>query len=204
MDKKLSLTQLDVLKELGTIGAGRAATALADLIGARVEISVPQTSLIPLENISNLFGDSERVFFVLDMGMSGDVNGRIFLLFTPEDARVLSGGLLGKTADEINFNDDMFQSSLKESANILSGSFISALAEMTNKNIISSVPSLAQDMVGAILDFIFIQIAQYSEEALYIKTELRVKGLESGGFFLFFPSTQSLREIFDALGLKEE
>lgn len=203
MDKKLSLTQLDVLKELGTIGSGRAATALADLIGAKVEITVPQASLIPLENISHFLGGSERVFFVLDMGMSGDVNGRIFLLFSPEDARVLSSTLLGKNPDEVDFNDDMFQSTLKESANILCGSFLTALAEMTNKNIISSVPSLAQDMVGAILDFIFIQIAQYSEEALYIKTELKVKDLESGGFFLFFPSTESLIDIFDALGVKE-
>lgn len=204
MDKKLSLSQLDVLKEIGTIGSGRAATALADLINTKVEISVPQVSLIPLENISGLFGGSERILFVLDMGMSGDVSGRIFLLFSPQDAKILSGSLLGKTADQIDFKDAMFQSSLKECANILAGSFISALAEMTNKNILSSVPSLAQDMVGAILDFIFIQIAQYSEEALYIKTDLRVKGLELGGFFLFFPSSQSLREIFEALGFKGE
>jgi chemotaxis protein CheC len=203
MDKRLSLTQLDLLKEIGTIGAGRAATAMADLIGVRVEISVPQTSLVPLENISNLLGGSELVFFVLDMGIGGDVLGRIFLLFSPEDAKRLSSILLGKTAEEIDFNDDLFQSSLKETANIISGSFVAALAELTNMNILSTVPSLAMDMVGAILDFIFIQIAQYSEEALFIKTNLKVSGLNLDGRFLFFPHSESLRGIFDILGLKE-
>jgi len=203
MDKRLSLTQLDLLKEIGTIGGGRAATALADLIGAKVEISVPQVSLIPLENISNLLGGGEQLFFVLDMGISGEIQGRIFLLFSPEDARTLSSVLLSKAPEEINFNDDLFRSSLQESANILSGSFISALAEFTNMNILSGVPALAMDMVGAIMDFVFIQIAQYSEEALFIKTDLRVSGLKLDGISLFFPHSESLRKIFEALGLKE-
>ena len=203
MNERLSLNQLDLLREIGTIGAGRSATALADLTGEKVEISVPQASLVPLENISSLLGGLERLLFVLDMEIKGDISGRIFLLFLPEDAKLLSSYLLGKPKDQLNSNDEMFQSSLKESANILSGSYITALAEMTNLNVISSVPSLAIDMVGAILDFIFIQIAQYSEEALFIKTDLKVKGLNLEGLFLFFPSNESLKKIFGALGMKE-
>jgi len=203
MNERLSLNQLDLLREIGTIGAGRSATALADLTGEKVEISVPQASLVPLENISSLLGDMERIFFVLDMEIKGDISGRIFLLFPPEDAKLLSSYLLGKPKDQLNSNDEMFQSSLKESANILSGSYITALAEMTNLSVINSVPSLAIDMVGAILDFIFIQIAQYSEEALFIKTDLKVKGLNLEGLFLFFPSKESLKKIFEALGMKE-
>ena len=203
MNKKLSLTQLDLLKELGTIGVGRAATALADLVGNRVEIAVPQTSIIPLEHISTMLGQSDKEFFVLDIGISGDVMGRIFLLFSPDYARALSGTLLGKAPEEIDFNDDLFKSSLKESANILCGSFVSALAELTNMNIFTSVPSLAMDMVGAILDFIFIQIAQYSEEAFYIKTDFKVSDLRFDGCFLFFPHGDSLAHIFNTMGLKE-
>ncbi|MFC1592422.1 chemotaxis protein CheC [Candidatus Omnitrophota bacterium] len=204
MDRRLSLSQLDLLRELGTIGAGRAATAMADLIGAKVEISVPQTTLIPLENISGLLGGSEQTFFVLDMGMAGDVQGRIFLLFLPEDAKTLAGGLIGKSVEEIDLNDEMFKSALKESANIICGSFIAALAELTNMNIFTTVPSLAMDMVGAILDFIFIQIAQHSEEALYIKTDLKVSNMKFNGLFLFFPHSESLLNIFEALGLSGE
>lgn len=203
MNEKFSLSQLDLLKEIGTIGAGKAATALADLLTERVEISVPQANIIPLENISNLFGGMERLFFVLDMEIKGDVSGRIFLLFSPDDAKYLTGALLGKPKEQLEFDDDMFQSALKESANIICGSYISALAEMTNLKMLSSVPSLALDMVGAILDFIFIQIAQYSEEALFIKTDLKVRGLNLEGLFLFFPHQESLRKIFAVLGLKE-
>jgi len=203
MTEKLSLNQLDLLKEVGTIGGGKAATALADLIGGRVEISVPQVSLIPLENIAALLGGMDKTFYVMDLDIRGDILGRIFLMFSPKDAKYLSSHLMGKPQEEIDVNDEMFQSSLKEATNILSGSYISALAEMTNLNMICGVPSLAVDMVGAILDFIFIQIAQYSEDALYIKTALKVKGSDLEGLFLFFPNSDSLRKIFEVAGVKE-
>jgi len=204
VNKRLSLSQLDVLKEMGTIGAGRAATALSDLIAKKVEITVPEVSLVPIENVSNLLEERDKLFFVIDMEITGDVSGRIFLLFSPDDARILAGSLLGKPKEGLDLRDELLQSSLKESANILSGSYVSALADMTNLNILISSPTLAIDMVGAILDFIFIQIAQYSEDALIIKTNLKVSDVNLEGLFLFFPSSESLTRIFTTLGLNEK
>lgn len=200
---RLSLRQLDLLKEIGTIGSANAATALADLINKKVEIIVPKVSLVPLENIASLLGASDKLYFVLDIEIKGDLSGRMFLLFPPDDARYLAGALLNKPKEELEFNEEMFQSSLKESANILSGSYVAALAEMANMTILTSVPSLAMDMVGAILDFIFIQIAQYSEQALLIKTDVKVSGESLEGLFLLFPSTESLNKLFEIFGLKE-
>ena len=174
------------------------------MIAKKVEITVPEVSLIPIENVSNLLEERDKLFFVIDMEISGDVSGRIFLLFSPDDARILAGSLLGKPKEGLDLRDELLQSSLKESANILSGSYVSALADMTNLNILISSPTLAIDMVGAILDFIFIQIAQYSEDALIIKTNLKVSDVNLEGLFLFFPSSESLTRIFTTLGLNEK
>lgn len=203
MDKRLSLSQLDLLKEMGTIGAGRAATSLSDLIAKKVEITVPQVSLIPLENISGLLSDREKLFIVIDMEIEGDMLGRIFLLFPPEDAKHLCAGSIGKAEDQIDLKDEMFQSALKEFANILCGSYIAAMSDTAKLNIMISTPNLAIDMVGAILDFIFIQIAQYTDEALYIKTNLKVSEVNIEGLFLFFPDAESLKKLFETLGLNE-
>jgi chemotaxis protein CheC len=202
MSERLSLTQADLLKEVGTIGSATAATALADMVATKVEISVPQVSIVPLENISSIFNGMENLFFVLDMEIKGDIGGRIFLLLSPKDAQFLGGALLGRPNEEIDLNDELFKSSLKEACNILGGAYVSALADMTSMTILTSIPSLALDMVGAILDFIFIQIAQEAEEALYIKTDLQVRGLKLEGLFLLFPTSESLQKIFDTLGVK--
>ncbi len=201
-EQRLSFTQLDVLKEIGTIGSATAATALADMVASKVEISVPQVSLVPLENLASILDSADKLYFVLDMEITGDIGGRIFLLLSPEDSMFLASALLGKPKEELDFKDDMFRSSLQEACNILGGAYVSALADMTSFTILTSIPSLAMDMVGAILDFIFIQIAQTSEEALFIKTDLQVKGLSMEGLFLLFPTSDSLQRIFNVLGIK--
>ena len=203
MDENLSSTQLDVLRELGTVGAGRAATAFAELIDLKVEITVPEAKLVPLEDISHFLGDADRPFFVLDGQLEGEIQGRILLLLSPDDARGISSLLLGKDPSEINFDDAMVKSSLMECTNILSGSYITALVEMTNLRIIPSVPHLAMDMVGAILDFVFIQIAQYSEQAFFIKTDLKINQKNLQGLFLLFPDVESIEKIFHALNINK-
>ncbi len=202
MYSRLNLTQLDVLKELSTIGSANAATALSSLVSGKVDITVPQVNLVPLENISSLFGGMDKLLFVLDTELRGDIAGRIFIFLSTEDAKCLGGILLGKSPEEVNIEEEMFLSSLKESANILGGSYISALAEMTNMTILNSTPSLAIDMVGAVLDFIFIQIAQYSEEVLFIRNSLQVQGKNLNGLIMLFPDSESLTKIFEKLNIK--
>ncbi len=204
-DEKVSLRQLDLLKEIGSIGSASAATALSELIDNQVDIVVPQVKLVPLDNIADLLGGMEKIYFVSVLEINGDIEGTIFLLFSLEHSIRLAGMLLEKINEKKNrgVDDELFQSCLKESANILCGAYISALAEMTNLNITTSVPFLARDMVGAILDFIFINLAAEVENALVIKTDVNVSGSSIEGLFLLFPNSQSLKKIFDTFGLKE-
>ncbi len=202
MYSRLNLIQMDVLKELSSIGSANAATALSSLVSSKVEITVPQVNLVPLENISSLFGGMDKLLFVLDTELKGDISGRIFIFLSLEDAKGLGGMLLGKSPEEIDIREEMFLSSLKESANILGGSYISALAEMTNMTILNSTPSLAIDMVGAVLDFIFIKIAQYSEEVLFIRNSLQVHGKNLNSLIMLFPDNESLIKIFETLNVK--
>lgn len=200
-EEHVSFNQIDVLREIATIGSGRAATALAELLGVKVEINLPETKLIPLETIDKFLGDPDSTYFVIDTGLEGDIGGRIFFLLPPKEASILGANLIGKDPKEINFEDVLFQSSLKEAANILVGAYMNALSDITGLNILYGIPSLALDMVNALLDFIFIQIAQNSEEALILKTNLKIADLDFDCLFLFFPDQLSLEKIFTALGI---
>jgi chemotaxis protein CheC len=202
-EKKPSLVYMDALREIGTIGAGRAATALAELLNCKVEISLPETKVIPLESVDKVLGNPEDLYFVLDIGLTGEIEGRIFFLLSPQEAKILGANLLGKTPEEIDIDDLMFRSSLKEIVNILSGSYIGALSDMVGMTLMYSVPSLALDMVAAILDFCFINIAQHSEEAIIVKTQLKIEHIDFKSLLLFFPHTHSMRKLLERLGVKE-
>ncbi len=202
--KKISLVHLDALREVGTVGAGRAATALAEMLNCKVEISVPEIKVFPLELLSKILGNPDELFFVLDIDMEGEIRGRMFFLLLPNEAKILGASLLGKKSEEIkDVKDPLFQSSLKELTNILAGSYLNALSDMTGFAFLYNPPSLAIDMVGALLDFFFIQVAQYAEEVIFIKTQLQIEDIDFQGLILFFPDMESLTKLFEKLGVKE-
>ena len=58
---ELSELQMDVLKEIGNVGAGNSATALSRLIQRRIEMNVPQVALVPIEDVPEFVGGPELV-----------------------------------------------------------------------------------------------------------------------------------------------
>ena len=57
----LSEAQLDVLREIGNVGAGNSATALSRLIKYRIEMNVPHVALVPIEEVPEFVGGPELV-----------------------------------------------------------------------------------------------------------------------------------------------
>lgn len=200
-NEKISTVHLDVLREIGTIGAGRAATALADLLNCKVEITLPETKLVPFEGLDKVLGSPEELYFVLDTVLTGDVGGRFFFLLPYREGKILGGTLVGKSVDEVDTDDALFQSSLKEMINILAGAYLNSLADMTSLTILYGIPSIALDMLASLLDFFLIQLAQEAEEVIFIKTKIKVEDIHFGGCFLFFPEFESLKKIFEILGV---
>ena len=193
--------QLDLLKELGTICTGRAASSLSEFLNNKVEIAVPEVTVVPFESISKILGNPEDVYFVLDIGIEGGVEGRIFFLLRFQDAKILGSRLLGKKPEEIDIKDPLFQSAIKEIVNILTGNYMTVISDMTKVKIMYNAPRLGIDMVAALLDFFLIYIAQSSEKALFIRTHLKVKEDDFEGLFLFFPKLEPLKKLFGVFGV---
>src|SRR5947207_845226 len=89
---KLDAPQNDALTELINIGYGRAAGALSELTGYRIQLQVPKIAMHPIEEISPLLdplleGDVASV----DQVFSGPISGNALLLLGEKAARVLSG-----------------------------------------------------------------------------------------------------------------
>jgi len=201
-NNKVPQKYLEVLQEIGTMGAGRAATALAEMTSTTVEIAVPKAELVPAGDFDKLIGDSGKAYFVLIISLEGELGGRVFFLITPEEAKQLGSILMGIAPDDVKFEDSLFQSSLKEVLNIIVGAYMAALSELTGYGIMFSVPYLALDILTAV--FIANQTPQKSDELILIKTSLKIKDKNLDGMFLFFPDMPTIQKIFKAIGLEEK
>ena len=58
---KLDEMQVDVLTEIGNIGSGNAATALATLLNTFVDIEIPNIHLVDFEDVSQFLGGPDKL-----------------------------------------------------------------------------------------------------------------------------------------------
>jgi chemotaxis protein CheC len=197
----LSNFHLDVLKEIGNIGAGNAATALAKILNKRINMFVPKIKIMHFSEVNDILGGAEIQVVGILLGIRGDINGHIMFILDLKSSQTLVNIMMGRNAEhELEF-DEMTCSALKEIGNILAGSYLSALSNLTNLNIMSGIPALAIDMAGAIVSVPAIEFGKNSEAVLYIENEFS-DGVDSiiGNLFLV-PDVKSYTRLLHALGV---
>lgn len=86
--------EMDVLKEVGNIGAGNAATALSRLLDKPVDMAVPKVSLLPFEEVADRVGGSEQVVIAVYLRVEGEAPGNMFFIIQEDAAKRLLGQLL--------------------------------------------------------------------------------------------------------------
>jgi chemotaxis protein CheC len=145
---KLSDLQVDALREIGNIGAGNAATALAQMVNARVEINVPRVNILPFQDVSQLVGGPGAHVAGVYVRVSGSAAANVLFILPVDNAtRLVDMMLMRKPGTTWDFGE-MESSVLEEVGNIICGTYLSALSAFTQLTFASSVPALAIDMAG--------------------------------------------------------
>lgn len=201
----LNNKQLDVIKEMGNIGAGNAVTALSKMLNKRVEMTVPKIKILDFKEIPEILGDPELLIVGILLQMSGDMTGSIMFILNIEASCTMVDVLMGRpegTKNGYDF-DEIEISALKETGNILAGSYLSALSTLLNLDISPSTPELCVDMAGAILSVPAVAFGNYGEKALYIENRFTDgKSIIEGEFFLI-PDVESYEILLHSLGVTD-
>ena len=187
----------DVLREIGNIGAGNATTALAQMLGCKVDMAVPQVRLLEFSEVGTIMGGEEQIMAGIYLMVEGDITGSILFLLNKESARKLIAKLMGMepVGEELS---EMEQSALKEIGNIITASYLNSLSMLTQLVIYPSVPALSIDMAGAILSVPAIEFGTMGDKLLLIQTQF-FEGLD--GYFILVPDLDSYDKILGALGM---
>jgi len=202
--KELNKLHLDGIKEAANIGSGHAATALSQMMGKSIMVSVPEVKVMKLEEVPYIFGEKTPIVAAVLTNFFGDITGRNLLVFPEDKARLLVDILLAKNPGETVGFGEMEISSLKEIANIVSSSYLSALSEFLQIMVLPSVPSFTLDDLSAVLTSVYLQFTDddreyaFCVETSFYFTEEAVK-LE--GYLLMIPDKTGLERMLKSLGL---
>lgn len=204
---KLTSIQRDVLKEIGNIGAGNAATSMSALLDKKIEMQVPAVNVVDFDEMMDLIGGHEQLITALFFRIQGDAPGTVYFILSLEEAEKLIGDitkqenfrLLGDEFDEIAFL------ALQKAGNILTSAYLSALSDFTSLNMQPSIPYLSIDMAGAILTAGIIELSQVTDYVIIINTKIHYRDTEDGvqGNFFLIPDLVSFNKLYHSLGIHD-
>jgi chemotaxis protein CheC len=207
---RISFKHLDVLKEVGNIGAGHSATSLSKLLNKKVEMTVPNVKIVSFNELMEWLGGPEVVIASVFLRIEGDIPGSLFFVLSIEQAESYIKELI---ADD-NFSlrqssyDEIGISAFQELGNILTGSYLSALSDLTELNIYHSVPALSIDMFGAVISHGLIELSHVSDFAIIVETVIKEEDQNEvetvKGHFFLLPDPNSFKKLFDTLGVTDE
>lgn len=198
----LNEIQMDVLKEIGNIGAGNAATSLADMLMTPIDISVPVVRILDYEEATERLGGPETMIVGLMIQLEGDFQGMIMFLLEKEFAIHTLNTLMGTEINSFTELDEVALSAFKELANIMAASYVNTIASMTGMRIDLTVPDLCIDMLGAILSVPAIHYANISDKIILIEGEFNGEDSKSTNHVLLLPDVESLDKIMSVLGIE--
>lgn len=197
----LNSFMIDVLKELGNIGAGNAATALANMISKKVDMDVPNVRIMEFKDVAEILGGEENQVIGIYFELTEDIVGNMMFALDINSAINLVNILYNRDK-EVKELDEMDISAISELGNIIASSYANSLSSLTGLKMFISVPSISIDMAGAILSVPAIQYGHVSDHALMIETVFEEEQNLVVGNLFFLPNLSSFDKILMALGVR--
>lgn len=198
--EQVTSNYLDVLKELGNIGAGNAMTALSQMISCKVDMKVPKVQLLEFKEVGSLMGGEEQIMVGVMLAVEGDITGSMMFLVERSCAKHLVNKMMMGMASEGDDFNEMELSALKEIGNIITGAYLNSLSTMTNLTIYPTPPEITVDMAAALLSVPAIEFGIYGDNILLIQSQF-FDEINIDGYFILVPDLESYAKILTSLGL---
>lgn len=192
-----------MLEVVHNTGAIQASISLSQLMGQEIQVSFPESRMVPLGDVAELMGGDEATVGGIYVGVGGDITGGILLVFPEKNLLAIDDMLHGRPAGTSSALAQLDLSGLSEAGNILACCFINAFADADGLMVHAEVPEISIDMCLPVVDSVLARFNQPGEKILL--TEAVVYGGDMQKVVcrqLLFLEPQSLTRLMAALSAK--
>ena len=177
---------LEIILELGSIGAGHAATSLSEVFGEQISMEVPKIYTLPPHRVPSFYKRHDVPTTAIYMELRGEADCDILLLFEREEAKKIASMMTFMPVEELDPETEA--SAIEELGNIVIGSFLTALADFTGADLVPNPPQRASDSFDAILDTFLIKQLLNTDMAILFDTRFKRADGNISGILMMFPS----------------
>lgn len=189
---ELTHAQRDALTELINIGYGRAAGALSELTGYRIQLEVPRLAMHAAEELPARLqevagGDVASV----TQGFSGPISGSALLVLDEPSALFLSQLLLDDRSAPSEFNAGA-REVITEVGNILLNACLGVFGNLLQVPVAFAVPRLLVESLAGVLGGITAESSERIQHALVIQTRFSLRASDVNGCLVIILGIASL------------
>ena len=199
----LDSDQIDALQEIGNIGSGHSANALADLLNRRIDMSLPRYSLLSADEFSKVnwtqFKDSKSVA-VSVCQIQGDLEGQIMVVLDQEAITFLLK-IINTSSEESNLSSlgVIDKSIILEVDSILSLHYLTAINTFLSKKSFPQTPFLVIDRSENVLATIEKHIQENAENVLLVECDIFTTDTKMKPIVIFSPKPATVERTLNAM-----
>lgn len=200
--EQLDEMHIDVLKEIGNIGAGNAATSLSQMLNSEVDMTVPSVRILDINAAANALGGPENAVIGILAKLYGDIEGIMMFIIEQDFAKAVLTSLLGVQDVSCDHLTEMELSAISELGNIMISAYAGSISTLSQLNMKASVPAVSVDMVGAILSVPAIEMSSVSDKIIFIQDDFLSENRNVTANMMLVPSMDSLSRLMQKLGIE--
>ncbi len=197
----LNPIQRDAMREVGSIGAGHAATALSQMLGMPVDIDVPDLQVLSIPEIPTVLGGPENLVGAVYGRLLGDLAGGLLFVVARDALLQLSDLLRSRAPGTSKSLGAAEEATVTHAASVLMSAYLAAVARLTELSTLPGPPQFAFDMLGAILEGVTTQIGLKAETAIFVLTRFSTPETSVDAALLYLPDPDSLDVMLGRLGV---
>lgn len=195
---------LDVMREVGSIGTGNAATAISSLLQTDVRITLPSVKILGFNEAAQFLGDPEELVAAVLVEMSGEIKGIMLFLLKMDFINAVTETMLNRKIKDYSELDEMSVSALTEVGNIIISSYVNALSGLSGMEIDLSVPAISINMLGGVLSVPIIEFGYETNKIMMITGNFILGQHKLDSTLLMLPDIQSLNKLLKKLAITSE
>ncbi len=190
----------DILRELGSIGTGNAATSISSMLGTSVSITLPEVSVLSFAKAMYYIGNPEDPVIGVCSRFTGELEGVMLFILRLDFASAMTELMMGKTLSTYDDIDEMAHSAFTEIGNIIISSYVTALSNLTDMEVRLLVPDTSINMLGGILNVPMVEVGYEADKLIMMSGKFVLGDKQHEGCVLTIPTVESLERILTKLG----
>lgn len=202
--REFGLLEMSAIREVANIGLGHATTAIANIMGAKFDMHIPNVETVALERVPEMIGDPSEVAVGVLMPIDGDLRGHIAFFFPWKSAQVIWKTLIGTSPEDPSMVDELGYSVMLELGNMINSAYMNAIADMAFLRMHATPPMVSIDLTSSIASSIVAEAEL--EDVIALVVETKIVGLDQEdveGYFLCIPTAGGLHYLLNQLGVSE-